>query len=156
MAIWIPPSENSTVLLYQVLGFRTIDFRTSIRKFPTKTEYSAWLPGVRCPATAEQNRHRNLPATWANLCACFPCSGWGYPSCRNRMDSHCTSRQGVQRGAAPLALGHPIGASSTLLAWGVQRGTAVPLAGGFQRRAEPSLAHDFPQESLVCYTFASG
>ena len=39
---------------------------------------------------------------------------------------------------------------------GVQRGTAFPLAGGFQRRAAPSLAHDFPTESLVCYTFASG
>nr|DAG45267.1 MAG TPA: hypothetical protein [Caudoviricetes sp.] len=29
------------------------------------------------------------------------------------------------------------------------------MAGGFQRRAVPSLAHDFPSESLVCYTFAS-
>ena len=52
--------------------------------------------------------------------------------CGNRMDSHCTDRRGVQRG------------------------TAFPLAGGFQRRAAPSLAHDFPVESLVCYTFASG
>ena len=48
------------------------------------------------------------------------------------MDSHCTDRRGVQRG------------------------TAFPLARGFQRRAAPSLAHDFPSESLVCYTFASG
>ena len=48
------------------------------------------------------------------------------------MDSHCMDRRGVQRG------------------------TAFPLAGGFQRRAAPSLAHDFPTESLVCYTFASG
>ena len=48
------------------------------------------------------------------------------------MDSHCMDRRGVQRG------------------------TAFPLAGGFQRRAVPSLAHDFPSESLVCYTFASG
>ena len=48
------------------------------------------------------------------------------------MDSHCMDRRGVQRG------------------------TAFPLAGGFQRRAAPSLAHDFPTESLVCYTSASG
>ena len=46
-----------------------------------------------------------------------------------RMDSYCTDRRGVQRG------------------------TAFPLAGGFQRRAVPPLAHDFPSESLVCYTF---
>ena len=45
------------------------------------------------------------------------------------MDSYCTDRRGVQRG------------------------TAFPLTGGFQRRAVPSLAHDFPSESLVCYTF---
>jgi len=35
----------------------------------------------------------------------------------------------VQRKAFPVALGHPIGARASL------------------------LAHDFPQESLVCYTF---
>ena len=40
------------------------------------------------------------------------CSGMGAPLCRSRMDSHCTDRRGVQRGKAPLSLGHPIGASS--------------------------------------------
>ena len=75
------------------------------------------------------NRHRNLPASRANFCACFNCSGRKYPSCGGRMDSYCTDRRGVQRG------------------------TAFPLAGGFQRRAVPPLAHDFPSESLVCYTF---
>ena len=40
------------------------------------------------------------------------CSGMGAPLCRSRMDSHCTDRRGVQRGKAPLALGHPIGARS--------------------------------------------
>ena len=48
------------------------------------------------------------------------------------MDSHCIDR------------------------WGVQRETAFILAGGFQRRVTRSLAHDFPQESLVCYTFVLG
>ena len=75
------------------------------------------------------NRHRNLPASRANFCACFNCSGRKYPSCGGRMDSYCTDRRGVQRG------------------------TAFPLAGGFQRRAVPSLAHDFSSENLVCYTF---
>ena len=62
----------------------------------------------------------------------LPVRAGAHPSCENRMDSHCTDRRGAQRG------------------------TAFPLARGFQRRAAPSLAHDFPTESLVCYTFASG
>jgi hypothetical protein len=33
----------------------------------------------------------------------------------------------------------------------------IPFAAGFPIGARASLlAHDFPQESLVCYTFASG
>lgn len=36
------------------------------------------------------------------------CSGMGAPLCKSRMDSHCTDRRGVQRGKAPLALGHPV------------------------------------------------
>ncbi len=56
----------------------------------------------------------------------LPVQAGAHPSCGNRMDSYCMDRQGVQRG------------------------TAFPLARGFQRRAAPSLAHDFPSESLVC------
>ena len=69
--------------------------------------------------------------------------------------------------AVPLALGHPIGAGSALLA-GESKGDSVPLAvvskggraalaGGIQRRAEPSwqeesnetrgfVAHDFARK----------
>lgn len=44
--------------------------------------------------------------------ACFTCSVRAYASCENRMDSLCPDRLSVQRGTAPLALGHPIGVSS--------------------------------------------
>ena len=71
------------------------------------------------------------------------------------MDSHCTDRRGVQRGKAPLALGHPIGASSIPVGKGSLEGNSVPLGGRFPKEGRPSLAHDFPSESLVCYTFAS-
>ena len=50
------------------------------------------------------NRHRNLPASQANFCACFTCPGRQYPSCGCRMDSYCTDRRGVQRGVDPLWL----------------------------------------------------
>ena len=46
------------------------------------------------------NRHRNLPVSQANFCACFTCLGRKYPSCGGRMDSYCTDRRGVQRGTA--------------------------------------------------------
>ena len=76
--------------------------------------------------------------------------------------------------AVPLARGHPIGAGSALLA-GESKGDGVPLAvvskggsaalaGGIQRRAEPSVAGRIQRnrrfrgtrlfwKSLVCYTF---
>ena len=76
--------------------------------------------------------------------------------------------------AVPLALGYPIGAGSALLA-GESKGDRVPLAvvskggsaalaGGIQRRAEPSVAGRIQRnrrfrgtrlcpQSLVCYTF---
>ena len=76
--------------------------------------------------------------------------------------------------AVPLARGHPIGAGSALLA-GESKGDGVPLAvvskggsaalaGGIQRRAEPSVAGRIQRNrrfrgtrlcprSLVCYTF---
>lgn len=45
---------------------------------------------------------------------------------------HRRRKQGEPKGEAPFALGSQSG------------------------RVAPLLAHDFPQESLVCYTFASG
>ena len=76
--------------------------------------------------------------------------------------------------AVPLARGHPIGAGRALLA-GESKGDGVPLAvvskggsaalaGGIQRRAEPSVAGRIQRnrrfrgtrlcpQSLVCYTF---
>ena len=88
--------------------------------------------------------------------------------------------------AVPLARGHPIGAGSALLAYGykgdgvplavVSKGGSAALAGGIQRRAEPSVAGRIQRNrrfrgtrlcrrgphaaccmgwalSLVCYTF---
>ena len=68
-------SENSTILLYQIQEFRTTDFRISIRKYPTQIYQTARLSVHLFPAAADQNRPRDLPAIWANLWACFTCSG---------------------------------------------------------------------------------
>lgn len=62
--------------------------------------------------------------------ACFTCSVKAYASCENRMDSLYPNMLGVQRGTAPLALGHPIGVGS------------IPVGTRLS------------SESLVCYTFA--
>ena len=67
------------------------------------------------------------------------CSGMGAPLCRSRMDSHCTDRRGVQRGKAPLALGHPIGASSIPVGKGSLEGNSVPLGGRFPKEGSAFL-----------------
>ena len=67
------------------------------------------------------------------------CSGMGAPVCRSRMDSHCTDRRGVQRGKAPLALGHPIGASSIPVGKGSLEGNSVPLGGRFPKEGSAFL-----------------
>ena len=81
---------------------------------------------------------------------------------------------GFQRDGSSFGAGFPIGAGSTLLA-GESKGDGVPLAvvskggsaalaGGIQRRAEPSVAGRIQRnrrfrgtrlcpQSLVCYTF---
>ena len=55
------------------------------------------------------------------------------------MDSHCTDRRGVQRGKAPLALGHPIGASSIPVGKGSLEGNSVPLGGRFPKEGSAFL-----------------
>lgn len=67
------------------------------------------------------------------------CSGMGAPLCKSRMDSHCTDRRGVQRGKAPLALGHPIGASSIPVGKGSLEGNSVPLGGRFPKEGSAFL-----------------
>ena len=67
------------------------------------------------------------------------CSGMGALLCRSRMDSHCTDRRGVQRGKAPLALGHPIGASSIPVGKGSLEGNSVPLGGRFPKEGSAFL-----------------
>lgn len=67
------------------------------------------------------------------------CSGMGAPLCRSRMDSHCTDRRGVQRGKAPLALGHPIGASNIPVGKGGLEGNGVPLGGRFPKEGSAFL-----------------
>ena len=67
------------------------------------------------------------------------CSGMGAPLCRSRMDSHCTDRRGVQRGKAPLSLGHPIGASSIPVGKGSLEGNSVPLGGRFPKEGSAFL-----------------
>ena len=59
------------------------------------------------------------------------------------MDSHCTDRRGVQRGAAPLALGYPIGASSTPVGKGSPEGNSVPLGGRFPKEGNAFLGTRF-------------
>ena len=59
--------------------------------------------------------------------------------CRSRMDSHYTDRRGVQRGKAPLALGHPIGASSIPVGKGSLEGNSVPLGGRFPKEGSAFL-----------------
>ena len=67
------------------------------------------------------------------------CSGMGAPLCKSRMDSHCTDRRGVQGGKAPLALGHPIGASSIPVGKGSLEGNSVPLGGRFPKEGSAFL-----------------
>ena len=67
------------------------------------------------------------------------CSGMWAPLCKSRMDSHCTDRRGVQRGKAPLALGHPIGASSIPVGKGSLEGNSVPLGGRFPKEGSAFL-----------------
>ena len=55
------------------------------------------------------------------------------------MDSHCTDRRGVQRGKAPLSLGHPIGASSIPVGKGSLEGNSVPLGGRFPKEGSAFL-----------------
>ena len=55
------------------------------------------------------------------------------------MDSHCMDRRGVQRGKAPLALGHPIGASSIPVGKGSLEGNSVPLGGRFPKEGSAFL-----------------
>ena len=55
------------------------------------------------------------------------------------MDSHCTDGRSVQRGKAPLALGHPIGASSIPIGKGSLEGNSVPLGGRFPKEGSAFL-----------------
>ena len=71
------------------------------------------------------------------------CSGMGASLCRSRMDSHCTDRRGVQRGKVPLALGHPIGASSIPVGKGRPEGNSVPLGGRFPKEGSAFLGTRF-------------
>lgn len=52
--------------------------------------------------------------------------------------------------AVPLALGHPIGARSALLA-GDSKGDSVPLAGGIQWRAAPLSGRKNPMKPAVSW-----
>lgn len=77
------------------------------------------------------------------------CSGMGAPLCKSRIDSHCTDRRGVQRGKAPLALGHPIGASSIHVGKGSLEGNSVPLGGRFPKEGSAAPVSTFLPFSLA-------
>ena len=76
-----------------------------------------------------KNRHRNLPATRANLCACFTCSGRSVSSVQEQDGSPLHGQAECPEGHNPFGSGFPIGAGSTPV------GTRFCL------------------QSLVCYTF---
>ena len=88
------------------------------------------------------------------------CSGMGAPLCRSRMDSHCTDRRGVQRGKAPLALGHPIGASSIPVGKGSLEGNSVPLGGRFPKEGSAflgtRLSHGKSSVLYICFRLTPG
>ena len=60
-----------------------------------------------------KNRHRNLPATRANLCACFTCSGRSVSSVQEQDGSPLHGQVGRPEGQSPFGSGFPIGAGST-------------------------------------------
>ena len=66
----------------------------------------------------------------------FSKNGWTWENAVFLCEHHLRENNRVSKGEYPLGSGFPIGASSTLLAWGVQRGTAfpTPFRRGFQRR----------------------
>ena len=57
----------------------------------------------------------------------LPVRAGAYPTCRSRMDSHCTNRWGVQRGNTPFGSGFPIEASSIPVGTRLSRGNACVL-----------------------------
>ena len=117
-----------------------IGFRTPIRKSPTKIEGSARLPRMLCSAAAEQKQAQRFTRYLGKPLGLFYLFRAGaYLSCGSRMDRHCMDRRGVQRGKAPLALGHPIGASSIPVGKGSLEGNSVPLGGRFPKEGSAFL-----------------
>lgn len=64
----------------------------------------------------------------------FSKNGWTWENAVFLCEHHLRENNRVSKGEYPLGSGFPIGASSTLLAWGVQRGTAFPPPLFFGRR----------------------
>ena len=61
----------------------------------------------------DQNRHRDLPAIRANLCACFTCPGRSVSIVWEQDGSPLHGQAGRPEGYSPFGSGFPIGASST-------------------------------------------
>ena len=80
-----------------------------------------------------KNRHRNLPATRANLCACFTCSGRSVSSVQEQDGSPLHGQVGRPEGQSPFGSGFPIVASSIPVGIGYPKGNSVALGRGIQR-----------------------
>ncbi len=92
--------------------YRTTDFRIKVRKSVVPIYCSAWFLVSLFPLLPNKTGAEICPLFGQISVPVLPVRAGAHPSCRNRMDSHRTDRRGVQRGKVPLALGHPIGASS--------------------------------------------
>jgi hypothetical protein len=85
------------------------------------------------------NQARKFPLSLGEfLCLVFFVRAWGH-HCAGVGYSHCTDRWAVQRGKVPLALSHPIGASSISVGKGSPEGNSVPLGGRFPKEGSAFL-----------------
>ena len=113
MAIWVPPVRKFDTFIIPDTGIQNNRFSHLNTKISNSNLSVSKAFRSPFPAAADQNRHRDLPAIWANLWACFTCSGQEriYRVGAGWIATAWTG--GVSRGENPLGSGFPIGASSS-------------------------------------------
>ena len=75
MAIWVPPVRKFDTFIIPDTGIQNNRFSHLNTKISNSNLSVSKAFRSPFPAAADQNRHRDLPAIRANLCACFTCSG---------------------------------------------------------------------------------
>lgn len=112
MVIWAPPIRKFDAFIIPDTGIQNNRFSHLNTKISNSNLSVSKAFRSPFPAAADQNRHRDLPAIRANLCACFTCSGRSVSIVWEQDGSLLHGQAGRPEGQSPFGSGFPIGASS--------------------------------------------